>query len=137
MIDGNRGYQEYRGRIIAPGITMPAQGIHDYDVYVDYDAFELGLSDYTAESLEDAKHWVDVQEEGPPLEKRGGLKITKIYFPVVTVIRIDDGITQHYYTSTEPGVIHPSYDVIETEATWQEALAEAKAKGARVEVEEF
>lgn len=65
------------------------------------------------------------------------LTITKVYFPTVTVIKVDDGVQSRYYTSTEPGVMYPSIDVVETEFKWQEVLEEAKAKGAKVEVEEF
>lgn len=65
------------------------------------------------------------------------LRITKIYFSMVTVIKIDDGVHSRYYTSTESGVIHPVVEAIETEADWQAALAEARAKGVRIEAEEF
>lgn len=65
------------------------------------------------------------------------LRITKVYFPTVTVIKVDDGVQSRYYTSTQPGEMYPSIDVIETESKWQEVLAEAKTKGARVESEEF
>lgn len=65
------------------------------------------------------------------------MKITKIFFPVVTVIRLEErGIEPSYFTQTPGGPIYPSEDVVMTEAGWRKALREAKEKNARVEVHE-
>lgn len=65
------------------------------------------------------------------------LRITKVYFSMVTVIKVDDSVHQRYYTSTEPGVLYPVLEVIETETDWQKTLVEAEGKGVKIETEEF
>lgn len=61
-------HEEYKGYIIAPGITMPAQGIYEQNVYVSLDALERGESVHEASSLEEAKAWIDGQEAAPSTE---------------------------------------------------------------------
>jgi len=53
-------HEEYKGYIITPGITMPAQGIYDYDVFESMRDFEADYSPVTSESSRDAAiAWVD------------------------------------------------------------------------------
>jgi len=61
------------------------------------------------------------------------LRITKIYFPSVTVIKmVDERLEPRYFTSTQPGEIFPVEGMEIDEATWLEAIEEAKSKGAKI-----
>lgn len=61
-------FEVYKGWIINPGITMPAQGIHDFNVYLTREEVRNDEPRCMAHSLEDAKRWIDEQES--ILEKR-------------------------------------------------------------------
>lgn len=54
-----KNYEEHKGYIIAPGITMPAQGIYDYDVFESMRDFEDGKPATTERSRDQAIAWVD------------------------------------------------------------------------------
>lgn len=69
-------FEVYRGWIINPGITMPAQGIHDFNVYLTREEVRNDEPRYMASSLEDARRWIDEQETG--LEKREALGIMEV-----------------------------------------------------------
>ena len=61
------------------------------------------------------------------------MKITKIYFPMVTVMKLEVlGQEDRYFTLTE-GETYPSEDVILTNKDWRRALSEARQKGSKVE----
>jgi len=65
------------------------------------------------------------------------MKITKVYFPMVTAIKIEgEGIEPRYFSHIPGEPAYPSEDAIESEEDWREVLREAKKKGARVEVRE-
>lgn len=61
-------FEVYKGWIIDPGITMPAQDIHDFNVYLTREEVRNDEPRYMASSLEDARRWIDEQES--VLEKR-------------------------------------------------------------------
>ena len=52
----------YKGWIINPGIIMPAQGIHDFNVYLTREEVREDKPRHTASSLEDARKWIDMRE---------------------------------------------------------------------------
>lgn len=65
------------------------------------------------------------------------MKITKILFPMVTVIRLEgEGMEPKYFSNFPGESTYPSEDVITTEEEWKEALREAKEKGVKVIVNE-
>ena len=65
------------------------------------------------------------------------MRVTKIYFPMVTAIKLEGvGMKPKYYTCIPGEPTYPSEDVILDELDWLEALEEAKEKGARIEVHE-
>ncbi len=61
----------YKGWIINPGIIMPAQGIHDFNVYLTRDDIQKDEPEYRGDSLDDARRWIDKQER--ILEEREAL----------------------------------------------------------------
>ncbi len=54
-------YEEYRGWYINRGITMPTQGIFDFNVYSDIGKLAAEVPDHIASSVEEAREWVDQQ----------------------------------------------------------------------------
>lgn len=67
------------------------------------------------------------------------MRITKIYFPLVTVVKMEgEGLDPAYWTTTEGHVRESFYpvgeDLLVTEEDWRRALQEAKTKGARIEL---
>ncbi len=54
-------YEEYRGWYIGKGITMPAQGIYDINVYGDIGKAAMEDPDHIVKSVEEAKEWIDQQ----------------------------------------------------------------------------
>ena len=66
------------------------------------------------------------------------MKITKIYFPMVTAVRIEGkGMEPRYFSHIPGEPTYPSEDAMLTEEDWRKALREARRKGVRVEVQEF
>ena len=52
-------YEEYKGWYINRGITMPHQGIFEFNVYSNVEKCYAEESDHTASSVEEAKEWID------------------------------------------------------------------------------
>lgn len=59
-----RKYEDYKGYIIAPGITMPSYDIYEYEVFENFGQYEEHVSVHTAESETEAKQWVDRATDG-------------------------------------------------------------------------
>lgn len=62
MTTNGEHFEVYKGWIINPGITMPAQGIYDFNVYLTRDDLREDEPRHIASSLEDARRWIDEQE---------------------------------------------------------------------------
>lgn len=66
------------------------------------------------------------------------MKITKLYFPMVTAIKIEgEGMDPRYFSHIPGEQTHPAEDVVTTEEDWRKGLREARRKGVRIEVQEF
>lgn len=52
-------YEEYKGWYINRGITMPTQGIFEFNVYSDIGKLAAEEPDHAAGSIEEAKAWID------------------------------------------------------------------------------
>jgi len=59
MTTNEHPYEEYRSWYINRGITMPSQGIYDFNVYSDIGKCAREEPDHTAGSVEEAREWVD------------------------------------------------------------------------------
>ena len=55
-------YKEYRGWFIGRGITMPAQGIYEINIYSDIGKCAAEDPDYRVDSMEKAEELVDELE---------------------------------------------------------------------------
>jgi len=65
------------------------------------------------------------------------MKITKIYFPQVTAIKLEEeGMESRYFSSRTGGQTYPSEDVIVSEEDWREALRQARRRSLQIEVQE-
>ena len=65
------------------------------------------------------------------------MKITKIYFPQITAIKLEgEGMEPKYFSQTPGDQTFPIEDAIADEEDWRRALREAREKGAKVEVNE-
>lgn len=56
-------YKTYKGYIIAPGVTMPAQDIYEYEIFENFEQYEEHNPVHTAENETEAEQWVDRQVE--------------------------------------------------------------------------
>lgn len=56
-------YYEYKGWFIGQGLTMPAQGIYEVNIYSSKEKLFNETPDHEASSLEEAKGWIDEQEQ--------------------------------------------------------------------------
>jgi len=54
-------YQEYKGWYIGQGITMPAQGIYEFNIYSSIEKCAVEEADYIVKSLDEAKEIIDHQ----------------------------------------------------------------------------
>lgn len=54
-------HEVYKGYVLAPGIVMPAQDIHDTNVYASEEQYAKDEPVHIAESVHEAKRWVDGQ----------------------------------------------------------------------------
>lgn len=54
-------YEEYKGWYIGQGITMPAQGIYEVNIYSSVMRVAAEEADYVVGSIEEAKEWIDRQ----------------------------------------------------------------------------
>lgn len=52
-------YEEYKGWYINRGITMPTQGIYEFNVYSSREKCAAEEPDYAAGNIEEARAWVD------------------------------------------------------------------------------
>lgn len=52
-------YEEYKGWYIAAGITMPSQGVFEYNVYASIDMYFSKNPAHEASSRDEARAWVD------------------------------------------------------------------------------
>lgn len=52
-------YEEYKGFYLAPGITMPSAGVHDWNVYTSTGDVAVENPLHVFSSKEEAKEWVD------------------------------------------------------------------------------
>ena len=68
------------------------------------------------------------------------MRISKIYFPTVTVVRIameEEGYKPWYLSQTPGGSFYNIEGLKTNRRFWVKALKEAKAKGARIESRTF
>lgn len=100
---------------------------------------EKGNSDFPNTSW-----WVGVDDivndEGmcPSNIEGENLRVTKIYFPMITLVKLEEvDMEPLYFTSIPGGPIHPSTDVVISEEDWRRTLWEAKKKGSKVETKEI
>lgn len=52
-------YEEYKGWYINRGITMPTQGIFEFNVYSSVERCAAEEPDYVVGSAEEAREWID------------------------------------------------------------------------------
>ena len=54
-------YEEYRDWYIGRGITMPAQGIYEINIYSDKARLAAEVPNHIVNSVKEAKEWIDQQ----------------------------------------------------------------------------
>lgn len=64
-------HEVYKGYVLALGIQMPNYGIHETNVYESQEQYELGNPAHSADSVAEAKAWVDIRIEPPGYEVIG------------------------------------------------------------------
>lgn len=64
-------HEEYRGYILAPGVTMPSYDIYETEIFENLEQYRAGNPVHTSESDGEAKAWIDMQIE---LGEAGGVE---------------------------------------------------------------
>lgn len=91
-------YIEYKGWYIGQGITMPAQGIYEINVYSDVARLAAEVPNHVVNSVEEAKAWIDEQERG--LEAAAWEEVRHGSYIIFT--NLDTGETRQYYNAYPP-----------------------------------
>lgn len=52
-------YEEYKGWYIIPGITMPSQGIFEFNVYTSLEKYFVGEPSFEGSNVGEARTWID------------------------------------------------------------------------------
>lgn len=66
-------YEEYKGWYIGRGITMPAQGIYEVNIYSSTAGVAAETPDHIVGSVEEARDWIDEQGRLPTKTPEEGL----------------------------------------------------------------
>ena len=91
-------YEEYKGWYIGKGITMPAQGVHEWNIYSTMAKCIAEEPDAVVDSVDEAKDWIDEHER--PFEATIWEEVKHGSYIIFT--NITTGETRQYYNAFPP-----------------------------------
>lgn len=91
-------YEEYKGWYIGQGITMPAQGVYEINIYSDILKCAREEPDHIVGSVEEARRWIDEQES-----RLGATVWEEVkHGSYIVFTNLDTGETRQYYNAYPP-----------------------------------